>query len=284
MTGRAGDENTLAIVGAGADSNRNIALIAILSVVGVVMLGVFVAVGGYVVRAYKQQSSIAEARRIAVELASGIARCGSRGPLPESTVPVPAALAFVDGNAYVSKPSDWSDPVFSCAGFSRSGPQYHQYQWVRLDPEQGVVTARADFDRDGVAESGVDVDVRCSRGACVATLPRLFGESAKLATNAYSSSDDPSGSTGRGSKKLPLGYLLIVFVCMLAMAAGSIWTIVLAFMESVPWGIAVLVVPCASLVFTVKHWQKARVPFFLQLGALALIFVSGFLVGFLGYY
>jgi hypothetical protein len=272
------------LVGTGADSNRNVALILVLCVVGIVMLGVFVAVGGYAVRVYKQRSRTVEAQRIAVELASGIARCGSRGPLPESTVPVPAALAFVDGSAYVSKPSDWSDPVFRCAGFSRSGAQYHQYQWVRLDPEQGVVTARADFDRDGVAESGVDVEVHCAGGACTASVPKPFGAGAEFARNAYSSSRDASSSTARSADKLPLPYLLIVFVCMLALLAGSIWTIVLAFLESVPWGIAVLIVPCASFVFTIKHWQKARVPFFLQLGSLAVIFVSGFFVGFFGYY
>lgn len=252
------------MAGNGSAADSKVVLIVVLGVVGLVMATIFIAVGAYAVRVYKQRSQTAEAQLIASELASGIARCGSRGPLPESTVPVPAALALVDGTAYVSEASDWSDPVFACAGFSRSGPQYHQYQWQRLDPEQGVVTARADFDRDGVADSGVDVPVVCSRGVCRAAPARFFGASATM-VNAQNAS---------GSKKPPLGFILIFAVCWLAIMAGAIWTIVVAFLESLGWGFAVLLVPCASLVFTVKFWEKARAPFLLQVAAFVLLVVS----------
>jgi hypothetical protein len=255
-----------------ADSSSNVALIVALGVVALVMSSIYVALGTYVVRAYKQRSQTVEAQRIAAELASGIARCGSRGELPGSTIPVPAALALVDGAAYESKPSDWSDPVFACAGFSRSGPQYHQYQWQRLDPQQGVVIARADFDRDGVAESGVDVAVTCPGGVCNALQPKLFGASASL---------ESSQSTASSSSKLPIGYILMILVCWLALAAGAIWTIVVAFLESVPWGFTVLILPGAWLVFTVKFWQKARAPFLLQVGSVVLMFTAGIITAFL---
>ena len=259
------------MAGSGSSAGGKVVLIVVLGVVGLVMAGFFIALGTYAVRAYKQRSQTAEAQRIASELASGIARCGSRGPLPESTVPVPAALALVDGTAYVSEPSDWSDPVFACAGFSRSGKQYHQYQWQRLDPEQGVVTARADFDRDGVAESGVDVPVVCSGGACSAAPAKLFGSSATI-VNAQTSAN--------GSKEPPLGFILIFSVCWLAIVAGAIWTVVVAFLESLSWGFLVMFVPCASFVFTVKFWEKARAPFLLQVAAFVLMFASAIVTAF----
>jgi hypothetical protein len=254
------------------DSSSKVALIVALGVVGLVTTAIYVALGTYVFRAYKQRSQTVEAQRVAAELASGIARCGSRGELPGSTIPVPAALALVDGAAYESKPSDWSDPVFACAGFSRSGTQYHQYQWQRLDPQQGVVTARADFDRDGVAESGVDVAVTCAGGACNAAQPKLFGASAVLASSQEAASS---------SRRLPLGYILTILACWLAIVAGAIWTIVVAFLESVPWGLTVLILPGASLVFTVKFWQKARAPFLLQVGSVVAMFVTGIVTAFL---
>ena len=63
--------------------------------------------------------------------------------------------------------------------------------------------------------------------------------------------------------------------------AGAIWTIVVAFLESVPWGLTVMILPGASLVFTVKFWQKARAPFLLQLGSVVVMFVTGIVTAFL---
>jgi hypothetical protein len=81
-----------------------------------------------------------------------------------------------------------------------------------------------------------------------------------------------------------LGLWLVSVLGGLIGLAGSIWLIVKAFQESVGWGIAVLLVPFANLVFAIKHWGVAKKPFLLSLvgGLLSLVIVAApfVLVGF----
>ncbi len=64
----------------------------------------------------------------------------------------------------------------------------------------------------------------------------------------------------------------------LVAAATFIWLAVLAFRRHVGWGLAVLFLPFAYIVFAVKHWDEARKPFLMTLGAslasMAFLFVG----------
>ena len=66
----------------------------------------------------------------------------------------------------------------------------------------------------------------------------------------------------------------------LLLAAGSIafiWLAVVAFRQGVGWGLAVLFLPLANVIFAIKHWHEAKRPF---LANLALSFLGvGCMVG-----
>jgi len=71
--------------------------------------------------------------------------------------------------------------------------------------------------------------------------------------------------------------ITMVFLFVLAMIlsmVGSIWLIIAAFREHILWGLAVLLLPIASLVFVITHWEEARIPFFINLASIG-IFVVG---------
>jgi hypothetical protein len=259
-------------VGAASPSGKKSNALVVVAVLGAALLfvlAVLTPLALYGVRKYLTNAKSAEARSVAVELANGIARCSASGTLPESTRPVPAALALVNGTKFASKPGDWSDPAFRCAGFERTAPQYFQYQWQRLDARHGVVAARADFDQDGAADHGFEVAVSCAGTACSAAV------TASDVSTAAASPAARSATGAAAADDLPIGVIAVVGVAMLVATAGSIWTLVLAFSESVLWGVAVLLVPCASLVFSIKFWHQARTPFLLQLGALLSIVFAG---------
>ena len=74
-----------------------------------------------------------------------------------------------------------------------------------------------------------------------------------------------------------LWFAVIALGGIAGLAAG-IWLIVLAFRESVGWGVACLLIPFAGLVFAVKYWEDAKVPFVISLASIGL-----FMVGTLGY-
>ena len=61
---------------------------------------------------------------------------------------------------------------------------------------------------------------------------------------------------------------------MLVFLLGSFGFIVAAFRENLGWGIAVLFVPVAHLLFLVLHWRLTKGTFFLQLWGVAIIFVA----------
>ena len=54
--------------------------------------------------------------------------------------------------------------------------------------------------------------------------------------------------------------LIIVLLGVLLLAAGTIWFLVAAFSESITWGVVILVLNPASLVFAVMHWDRAKGP------------------------
>lgn len=58
---------------------------------------------------------------------------------------------------------------------------------------------------------------------------------------------------------------------------GGIWLLMVAFQESVLWGLGCLLVPLVSLFFVVIHWDKAAKPFLVSLAALVPM-VGGMLI------
>lgn len=61
-----------------------------------------------------------------------------------------------------------------------------------------------------------------------------------------------------------LGIILLAIGFIISGGAG-IWFLVVAFRESVLWGLCCLFIPFASLFFLIVHWSEAKRPFFWSL-------------------
>jgi hypothetical protein len=72
-----------------------------------------------------------------------------------------------------------------------------------------------------------------------------------------------------------IGTVLVWGGCLL-MLLGWIAFIVVAFRESILWGLGVLFLPFVSLIFLVLNWSRAKDSFFLQLWGLAILLVGAF--------
>jgi type II secretory pathway pseudopilin PulG len=156
-------------------------LVIVLAVVGAALLlvvaivGVLAAVGIAGVRSYLSRAKATEAQVNVARLAQGVAACAEGGgaagsasgvTLPASASPVPASLGDVRGRKYMSAPSDWSAPAYSCASFSMISPQYFQYEWEQTSPSSGRAIARADLDGDGRVDQEVSATVSCAGEKC----------------------------------------------------------------------------------------------------------------------
>ncbi|HEY6728230.1 MAG TPA: hypothetical protein VI197_29675 [Polyangiaceae bacterium] len=132
--------------------------------------GVLSALGIYGVRKYMLRAKQQEAQQALPVFAEAVIQCAdSHAGLPRTSTPVPASLADVSGRQYRSTPSEWtSDPTLACSGFSMSGAQYFQYQWVLHTPSSGTVQASADLDGDGAIESHFRLRVDCVDNRCTA--------------------------------------------------------------------------------------------------------------------
>src|SRR5690349_13843694 len=67
---------------------------------------------------------------------------------------------------------------------------------------------------------------------------------------------------------------LLMTVGGIAAFVGSIWLLVLAFQESIGWGLASLFIPFVLLIFAIMFWNKSAKPFGVWLGG-AIILVLG---------
>jgi hypothetical protein len=185
---------------------------------------------------------------------------------------VPANLSDIKAKKWQSTPAEWSEPAYSCASFSMTGPQYFQYQWESRSPNEGAVRAVADLNGDGVPDATLSIDVTCNAGTCSAGT--LLGvDDASRAKPAEISSVQKD--------KFEPNPLFIAFVLLLILVAvfASIWMIVAAFQVSTGWGLVALFVPCGRLVFVTQHWEKAKRPFFWQLGSWGALMGGGMLYG-----
>lgn len=60
----------------------------------------------------------------------------------------------------------------------------------------------------------------------------------------------------------------------LLVLVGAIAFVVVAFRESLLWGLGVLFVPFVSLIFLIVNWNTAKRSFFWQLLGIALVFIG----------
>ncbi len=70
-----------------------------------------------------------------------------------------------------------------------------------------------------------------------------------------------------------MGMVLMILGILIAIV-GGIWFLVVAFQESILWGLGCIFVPFVSLVFLVMHWQVAKKPFLIQMLGTALMIVG----------
>jgi hypothetical protein len=72
--------------------------------------------------------------------------------------------------------------------------------------------------------------------------------------------------------------LLAVLACLVA-TASFIWLAIVAFKTHILWGLAVLFLPFAPIVFAIMNWQESKKPFLINLGssvaAIMLFFGAG---------
>jgi hypothetical protein len=67
-------------------------------------------------------------------------------------------------------------------------------------------------------------------------------------------------------------YALLIVGGILSIV-GGIWLLVVAFKESVWWGLGSFFIPFVGLIFAIMHWQVAKKPFLISLagGVLCVI-------------
>ncbi len=140
----------------------------IVSVVAVpVVVGVGSAIAIFGIKKYLTEAKHAEARRTLQQLATGMAKCGARGDLPETSAWVPTDLAMIGAKKYQSQSAEWaSQPAFACFGFDFPTPQYYRYRWVQATSASGQFEAEADLDGDGIPDGAMQLGLHCVAGNC----------------------------------------------------------------------------------------------------------------------
>jgi hypothetical protein len=70
--------------------------------------------------------------------------------------------------------------------------------------------------------------------------------------------------------------ILLAAVGVIVSLVGGVWLIILAFRESLLWGLAALFVPFAALAFAIMYWTEAKRPFYISLVGTALTMLAAF--------
>jgi hypothetical protein len=69
--------------------------------------------------------------------------------------------------------------------------------------------------------------------------------------------------------------MILYWMGLIIAVGGSIWFLIVAFQESVLWGLGCLLVPLVSLFFLFAHWDEAAKPFGVSLGGTVLMILGG---------
>ncbi len=67
---------------------------------------------------------------------------------------------------------------------------------------------------------------------------------------------------------------ILMLIGGIGMFVGGIWLLIVAFQESILWGLGCLFVPFVGLIFVVMHWENAAKPFLVQ-----IVFLVPYLAG-----
>jgi len=62
--------------------------------------------------------------------------------------------------------------------------------------------------------------------------------------------------------------MILNYVGGLVALVGGIWLLVLAFKESLVWGLVCFFCPIVSLYFAITRWEKAKKPFLIEVGGI----------------
>jgi hypothetical protein len=93
------------------------------------------------------------------------------------------------------------------------------------------------------------------------------------------SGNDPDGLARIFSKRGEISMAMALMgIGILLAFAGGIWILVMAFQESIGWGLGCLVCGVVTLVFAITHWEEAKKPFFLYVVGVVLV-VAGSALG-----
>lgn len=71
--------------------------------------------------------------------------------------------------------------------------------------------------------------------------------------------------------------LIMFFVGAIVCVVSGIWLLILAFRESILWGLGSLIIPLVGLFFVILHWDVAKKPFLYNLLGVAIILIGSFL-------
>jgi hypothetical protein len=72
---------------------------------------------------------------------------------------------------------------------------------------------------------------------------------------------------------------LLLILGIIVFVIGGLWFLVVAFQQSILWGIASILIPIVPLIFLRFHWQAGKKPFLVQVAGFALILLGAFLGG-----
>ena len=150
-------------------SQRNwvIAWAAVAVLMVPVGIGMASALAIFGVKKYVTNAKRAEATTALAQMTKGMAACGNRGDIPDTSAWIPADLSSVRGMKYMPGPREWpSQAAFACAGFAFTTPQYFRYRWVQVTSASGQFEAEADLNGDGVVDMALQQGVHCTAGNC----------------------------------------------------------------------------------------------------------------------
>jgi hypothetical protein len=73
--------------------------------------------------------------------------------------------------------------------------------------------------------------------------------------------------------------LILMVVGIIVAIIGGIWFLIVAFQESVLWGLGCLFFSPVSLIFLIMHWDEAGKPFLVQLAGVVPMFAGMMMMG-----
>jgi hypothetical protein len=90
---------------------------------------------------------------------------------------------------------------------------------------------------------------------------------------------NPSRSSNQGSRYVSTVAIIVTVAGYIVGLIDGICLLIVAFQESIGWGLACLFLPSVSIVFAIMHWDDAKMPFLVSLGGGLAIFVGALLSG-----